>query len=90
MPLQPVHPVPDRPTASHTQLPLADEARAFLAVEAAAIRFLAVWRASLAGNPKAWLAEATAAEKELVEALRARGVNVEAALREARGGGRRS
>lgn len=54
-----------------------------LAVQAAAIRFLAAWRASLAGNPKAWLTEATAAEKELVEALEARGLNVREMLRAA-------
>lgn len=54
-----------------------------LAVQAAAIRFLAAWRASLAGNPKAWLAEATAAEKELVAALEARGLDVREMLRAA-------
>lgn len=46
-----------------------------LAVQAAAIRFLVAWRASLAGNPKAWLAEATRTERALEDVLVASGVN---------------
>lgn len=50
----------------------------------AAIRFLTVWRAPLGASAKSWLAASDKAEKDLVDALRACGVNVEAAIRDVR------